>query len=1162
MFANFLEAKILQDVVETMHLQLEKLLEAISKVEESIESRETRHGDRRIAERALGEFLALVWRIASSKRVRSLLAGHQWTDSLLKVVGCNGVEAIESEGEQEVHERSLPRVYSLQPRLLALQLLGAVLPSLCPKDASMEHKEQVVKELFSLLAANMWTIPQAVAEKQALQKEKDLLRKLKKLNSPGNGWYEAEMSEENVPVPDMGFDSEKCLCCSVENNQMLVHGTGGRGYGLGNTAITSGCYQWKFLIVKENKGNEGTCVGVTQYPIKDYSHRTTSDMWLYRAYSLPSFTQGDYITVVLDLDARTLSFGKNGSEPELAFEDIDATELYPCVMFYSTNPGEKVKLTDMQFRSSPRDLLPGDPQCAPLTAVLVEAHISLIRKLHSCDLWTQQVNDCLIERLNQTKDLLPPPTEPRKTSSPPPSNKEEVKEDTLSLEEKIESSKEGEDIKKDSSNSDEELKGKPTEVKSLQFMNMEQLCKEVWPALAVIGGVDRGLRVGGQCIHRPSARKATILGTLKQGLTSVKVHDVALNLLDAVDSLPFNTNRLIGVSADIFDQISRLSGITNELQFPQIDVSVLESLDSLLKPSEIQKARRRHSSSLDGWKPQNSSEDTTKGTSSRTMESLTNDLVSSLIDELAKRWVIASEDRQQKSNGEDSSKSRAADLKLLDHEAGCLRFAFLQMAALKALNTLLSCGHYVEMLLVPKTKGNKKREEGIDTSVGDRRDDLVHGETQAVEKDSLLERDYDSTAAKEDLEMISCYQEECNLRNSLKQLMRYMVDTSVQPCHFRWLINIGDVERVHSVLHSLYTRARAEEGFEIKETETQIQTLSVIREAGKTSDESVQDPVDSNCVMCSSTRNMPPTLSRIARQMSSIVPPTSLPLSGVGPLSYSEAPSPHSPSQRRLVHPSPLSAPLLRRARSPSPPPPPIAAPLLEMGFSIKHVKKAIYATGCSGEVSAHTINQLATWMIEHPCIVSEGSDAEDEEIERSNAGATSISSTVALLWRAEHLTSKALEVFQAHEQTRRSSDIEARMVPEATFFRRGLGPRRRACSDIRNYLTEGIGSNTSQERESRGRERLHVRGEAQPLYGLMGPDLESGEQDEGIDSSFYDSVNQTGLFPTDSPHLGTGPLPVCGICYMPTSYIAGHMISSHPGCGQMWGAGLCGNIL
>lgn len=47
-------------------------------------------------------------------------------------------------------------------------------------------------------------------------------------------------------------------------------------------------------------------------------------MWLYRAYSgnlyhngeqtlaLSSYTQGDYITCVLDMEARTVSFGKNG----------------------------------------------------------------------------------------------------------------------------------------------------------------------------------------------------------------------------------------------------------------------------------------------------------------------------------------------------------------------------------------------------------------------------------------------------------------------------------------------------------------------------------------------------------------------------------------------------------------------------------------------------------------------------------------------------------------------------------------------------------------------------------------------------------------------------------------------------------------------------------
>jgi len=84
------------------------------------------------------------------------------------------------------------------------------------------------------------------------------------------------------------------------------------------------CKLLQFQVAKENKSNEGTCVGVCRLPVTDYGHRSTSDMWLYRAYSgnlyhggeqprsLAAFTQGDIITCTLDMDSRTLSFGKNG----------------------------------------------------------------------------------------------------------------------------------------------------------------------------------------------------------------------------------------------------------------------------------------------------------------------------------------------------------------------------------------------------------------------------------------------------------------------------------------------------------------------------------------------------------------------------------------------------------------------------------------------------------------------------------------------------------------------------------------------------------------------------------------------------------------------------------------------------------------------------------
>lgn len=45
----------------------------------------------------------------------------------------------------------------------------------------------------------------------------------------------------------------------------------------------------------------------------------------------------------------------------------------------------------------------------------------------------------------------------------------------------------------------------------------------MWPALAVIGGVDRGLRMGGRCRSKVSGRNGTLLGTLKEGSLSAKV---------------------------------------------------------------------------------------------------------------------------------------------------------------------------------------------------------------------------------------------------------------------------------------------------------------------------------------------------------------------------------------------------------------------------------------------------------------------------------------------------------------------------------------------------------------------------------------------------------------------------------------------------------------
>ena len=61
--------------------------------------------------------------------------------------------------------------------------------------------------------------------------------------TPGVGDYDG--SEDLMAMHEASFDPDKCLYCKVENGHTLVHGAGGRGYGLGAPPITSGCYQWK-----------------------------------------------------------------------------------------------------------------------------------------------------------------------------------------------------------------------------------------------------------------------------------------------------------------------------------------------------------------------------------------------------------------------------------------------------------------------------------------------------------------------------------------------------------------------------------------------------------------------------------------------------------------------------------------------------------------------------------------------------------------------------------------------------------------------------------------------------------------------------------------------------------------------------------------------------
>ena len=59
----------------------------------------------------------------------------------------------------------------------------------------------------------------------------------------------------------------------------------------------------------------------------------------------------------------------------------------------------------MQIQAVHKDLLPGEPLCAPPSTVVCEAIIELVRSLHSSAVWMEVINEKLIQQLDKVSDL-------------------------------------------------------------------------------------------------------------------------------------------------------------------------------------------------------------------------------------------------------------------------------------------------------------------------------------------------------------------------------------------------------------------------------------------------------------------------------------------------------------------------------------------------------------------------------------------------------------------------------------------------------------------------------------------------------------------------------------------------------------------------------------
>ena len=95
----------------------------------------------------------------------------------------------------------------------------------------------------------MWDTPLREATELYEEKTSQLNATLQQLTgaapASGENNQKETPAEDTMATQEASFDPDKTLCCTVENSHTLIHGAGGRGYGLGGTPVTSGCYQWK-----------------------------------------------------------------------------------------------------------------------------------------------------------------------------------------------------------------------------------------------------------------------------------------------------------------------------------------------------------------------------------------------------------------------------------------------------------------------------------------------------------------------------------------------------------------------------------------------------------------------------------------------------------------------------------------------------------------------------------------------------------------------------------------------------------------------------------------------------------------------------------------------------------------------------------------------------
>ncbi|MEJ1285487.1 hypothetical protein NN561_016481 [Cricetulus griseus] len=834
-------------------------------------------------------------------------------------------------------------------------------------------------------------------------------------------------------------------------------------------------------------------------------------------------------------------------EPKLAFEDVDAAELYPCVMFYSSNPGEKVKICDMQMRGTPRDLLPGDPICSPVAAVLAEATIQLIRILHRTDRWTYCINKKMMERLHKIKICIKESGQKLKKSRSVQSREEN-------------------EVREEKENKEEE-KGKHNRhgLADLSEPQLRTLCIEVWPVLAVIGGVDAGLRVGGRCVHKQTGRHATLLGVVKEGSTSAKVQwdeaeitisDTPLYNLEPCEPLLFDVARFRGLTASVLLDLTYLTGIHEDVGKQSVKRHEKkhrheseEKVDSEQKPESESMLDVRTGLMSDDAKSQGA-------TSSKSENEIASFSLEPTLPGVESQHQVTEGKRK---NHEHTSKTHD----IAQSEIRAVQLSYLYLGAMKSLSALLGCSKYAELLLIPKVLAENGHNSDCASSP------VVH----------------------EDVEM----------RAALQFLMRHMVKRAVMRSPIKRALGLADLERAQAMIYKLVVHGLLEDQFggKIKQE---------IDQPAEESDhaQQAQTPVTTSPSASSTTSFMSSSLEDTTTATTPVTDTETVPASespGVMPLSllrqmFSSYPTttvlptrraqtppisslPTSPSdevgrRQSLTSPDSQSTrPANRTALSDpssrlstSPPPPAIAVPLLEMGFSLRQIAKAMEATGARGEADAQNITVLAMWMIEHP-------GHEDEEEPQPSSTADSRHGTTVLGSGGKsndpcYLQSPgdipSADAAEMEEGFSESPDNLDHTENAAS----GSGPPARGRSTVtrrhkfdlaaRTLLARAAGLYRSVQahRNQSRREGISLQQDPGALYDFnLDEELEIDLDDEAMEAMFGQDLT------SDNDILGMWipehvcesedreEVVVCELCECNVVSFNQHMKRNHPGCGR-----------